>query len=316
MATDRDRAGWQLMAPYWVVITAFVLGSTVVSLSGCADLKPTAIAVAIVTDFSLPQELDTLSITVSQGDIHKGNLLYSLDTNTPGHIALPGTLILNASDNVRDDVSIEISGTLASTLVIRRQAALKFVKGRVILLTLELLKFCSEPTACTASQTCSATGCIPIEVDSNSLPDYVDGTVPQITRDAGVPPDGSLDADGPSADSEPDGPSDGALTDGLDVCVHPVVKKDCTDGWCTIPAGCFTMGSPVEEMCRSDKEIPHSVTLTHSFEIQEKETTQKDYLGLMGANPSTEEDKACGPNCPIHSRHPRHLLYVQHWRVL
>ena len=53
-------------------------------------------------------------------------------------------------------------------------------------------------------------------------------------------------------------------------CVHPKVVKDCKKdsqgvAWCTIPAGCFQMGSPETEKCRGSDETRHRVTLTHKF---------------------------------------------------
>lgn len=271
---------------------AVFIGAVVALIGGCADDKPTAIAVAIATDFEIPKQLDAISITVRQGDAAKGTLLYSLDEKTPGHIGLPGTLVLNANvgENLSENVYIRIDGTLASALVVTRQASLKFVANRVVLLTLELLKSCTEPTSCVSEQTCTARGCASIAVDPHSLPEYTGGSVPQPHTDAGLAPDGP-NTDGPN--------TDGPNTDGPSGCVHPVVQKKCSKGWCTIPAGCFTLGSPADELCRDDGEVPHQVTLTHSFEMQESEVTQKDYLALMGVNPSTAPDQECGPNCPV-----------------
>jgi formylglycine-generating enzyme required for sulfatase activity len=103
------------------------------------------------------------------------------------------------------------------------------------------------------------------------------------------PPDGPL----------PDGPlPDLPTPDQGSTCVHPKVFASCAGGWCTIPAGCFTMGSPTTEPCRSTTtEDQHQVTLTHSFEIQQKEVTQDQFNALMSYNPSFF--KACGSSCPI-----------------
>ena len=55
-------------------------------------------------------------------------------------------------------------------------------------------------------------------------------------------------------------------------CVHPAVTTSCSNGWCTIPKGCFSMGSPTAEICREPqyygKETQHKVTLTHKFLIR------------------------------------------------
>ncbi len=68
-------------------------------------------------------------------------------------------------------------------------------------------------------------------------------------------------------------------------------QKPCEGGgvlgaWQTITHGTFTMGSPEGESCRSTNEESHEVTLTHPFEIQTTEVTQKQFSIVMGYNPS------------------------------
>ena len=54
-----------------------------------------------------------------------------------------------------------------------------------------------------------------------------------------------------------------------------------------IPAGSFTMGSPVGEVGRMFDETPHRVTLTKSYYLGSYEVTQDQYEKVMGSNPST-----------------------------
>ncbi len=53
-----------------------------------------------------------------------------------------------------------------------------------------------------------------------------------------------------------------------------------------IPAGTFTMGSPTDELERSDNETQHQVTLTQPFYIGVFEVTQKQWERVMGTWPS------------------------------
>lgn len=54
-----------------------------------------------------------------------------------------------------------------------------------------------------------------------------------------------------------------------------------------IPPGTFTMGSPTNEVDRSDWEGPQTVvTISRGFWMGKYEVTQGDYLALMGSNPS------------------------------
>ena len=64
-----------------------------------------------------------------------------------------------------------------------------------------------------------------------------------------------------------------------------------------IPAGTFTMGSPVDEPGRSDNEGPrHGVTITEPFYMQQTEVTQAQWEAVMGSNPSYFFE--C-PTCPV-----------------
>ena len=53
-----------------------------------------------------------------------------------------------------------------------------------------------------------------------------------------------------------------------------------------IPAGTFTMGSPMKEVGRSLSETPHEVTISKSCYLGTNEVTQGQYEKVMGDNPS------------------------------
>ncbi len=89
-------------------------------------------------------------------------------------------------------------------------------------------------------------------------------------------------------------------------CQHVPVTEDCKAGWCRIPAGCFVMGSPKDEWGRgANDENQVKVTLTHPFLIQQKETSQADWVALGLKNPSTAPIKpgnsgdCLEPACPV-----------------
>jgi len=70
--------------------------------------------------------------------------------------------------------------------------------------------------------------------------------------------------------------------------------KDCFDcpELVVIPAGSFTMGSDEN----GDEKPPHSVYI-RSFLFGRTEVKQKQWLDVMGSNPS--RFTACGPECPV-----------------
>lgn len=64
-----------------------------------------------------------------------------------------------------------------------------------------------------------------------------------------------------------------------------------------VPAGSFVMGSPETEVRRDKNEIQHQVTLTRGFYLQATETTQQQWMAVMGSNPSHFLN--CGLDCPV-----------------
>ena len=73
-------------------------------------------------------------------------------------------------------------------------------------------------------------------------------------------------------------------------------ERPFTTALVTIPAGRFTMGSPVTEAERGRDESEHAVSLTHAFLLGAHEVTQEEWQGVMGTTPS---HFARCPRCPV-----------------
>lgn len=78
------------------------------------------------------------------------------------------------------------------------------------------------------------------------------------------------------------------LTTGLSLSSFALenVNKEVKMEFVTIQAGSFTMGSPEDEIGRSDNEAQRMVTITKDFEMMTTEVTQKMYFDVTGKNPS------------------------------
>ena len=55
-----------------------------------------------------------------------------------------------------------------------------------------------------------------------------------------------------------------------------------------VPAGKFTMGSPISEPGRTNNELEHEVTISKSFFLGKYEVTQAQWEAIMDDNPSSE----------------------------
>ena len=64
-----------------------------------------------------------------------------------------------------------------------------------------------------------------------------------------------------------------------------------------IPSGTFTLGSPSTEQDRNSQEGPQTqVTISRGFWLSKHETTQEEYLAVMGSNPSAHTTDL---TCPV-----------------
>jgi formylglycine-generating enzyme required for sulfatase activity len=157
--------------------------------------------------------------------------------------------------------------------------------------------------ACSGGRVCHQGECVFIDsgaADGPQADTNPDGPLPDATQpDASAPDNGQPDKglpDGPTPDAvQPDqGPPDGPSPD-----TGVVVPG----AWVTIPpAGTtlpvtFSMGSPTGEPCQDSDEDQHPVTLTHQFEITAHEVTQGVFQAVMGYNPSFFS--SCGSSCPV-----------------
>jgi len=90
-------------------------------------------------------------------------------------------------------------------------------------------------------------------------------------------------------------------------CKHPPVEEHCANGFCTIPPGCFVMGSPECQPRRGALSEPEvQVTLTHRFELGQHEVTQGEWVAAGYRNnvtpPGSGTNNAGGclePSCPV-----------------
>lgn len=91
--------------------------------------------------------------------------------------------------------------------------------------------------------------------------------------------------------------SDSAADTSTDVQTTEPYTNSLGMTFAAIPSGTFTMGSPTGEPGRQDDEIQHQVTLTQPFYMQTTETTQAQWVAVMGSNPSGFD--TCGADCPV-----------------
>jgi formylglycine-generating enzyme required for sulfatase activity len=67
---------------------------------------------------------------------------------------------------------------------------------------------------------------------------------------------------------------------------YRVVNRDVPSTMVWIPPGTFTMGSPMTEALHDSDETPHQVTISRGFWMGRHEVTQREYVDVIGANPS------------------------------
>lgn len=92
-------------------------------------------------------------------------------------------------------------------------------------------------------------------------------------------------------------------------CKPTAVEPKCTNGFCTIPPGCFVAGAPECQAVRGAHSEPEvQVTLTHTFEMAQHEVTQAEWVAQGLPNRATPPSYDAGalsaygsclePRCP------------------
>ena len=77
---------------------------------------------------------------------------------------------------------------------------------------------------------------------------------------------------------------------------YRAIQFDAPTNLVFIPPGTFRMGSPTNELDRSDQEGPQTaVTISRGFWMGKYEVTQGEYLAVMGSNPSIFKDDTNRP---------------------
>lgn len=178
-------------------------------LGGCETL--TEIVVSIDTDMKIPAELDAVGF---QADYIQGPdnstvafKTWEVDLNRPNAIKLPTTIGLLPGESLDTPILITVSGYRLGEVKLDRKAKLTFVEGRVLLLTMFLLRCCLHKD-CPEGQTCGEAGCEPVEKDSSKLPSYgpdaafkgVGDAMTDIAVDSTVPDPDTLAPDGGGPD--------------------------------------------------------------------------------------------------------------------
>ena len=214
MKMTRRRAQWALLA---------------LLVAGCSGDKVTEIVVGIATNLTVPKELDELDFRVDREGQQKVSKTYLLDPVQPGYMELPGTVSLVADDRPEIAILVTVTGKHKGKVVVIRQASLAFVKDKSLLLKMDLLRSCAHrATPCKSGQTCTEQGCVALEVDPNSLPEY-DRDRAFASPEAGkITPDHGIDA-GPPDKQIPDKPmADKQIAD-KPVADKPVADKPIAD---------------------------------------------------------------------------------------
>lgn len=173
--------------------------------AGCTD-SPHGIIIAIATDMPVPMTLETVKVTIDHPSHDRKVMTYNLDPAKERPNILPGTTPrIDPGEDPKDRVTITVSGIKGSATVVQRRARTWFLPGKLLLLRMHLLGQCVAPSpACTAAQTCTEDGCVGIDIDPATLPDFDQKT-------ALTGPEAGIDV-GLDSDAIPDGPAGDKLS--------------------------------------------------------------------------------------------------------
>lgn len=160
---------------------AMILGGA--ALAGCSG--PSELMIAVQTDLSLPEDIDTIQLEVLRGnEVRFQNFFEKLGTSEAS-ARLPLTLGAYTEDEPGVAVRVRAvarAGGQQGAVRILREVETTIPEERVALLRVPLHFLCDgsgvqqgfdvKNTVCAEGETCVAGACAKIGVDSSALPDY------------------------------------------------------------------------------------------------------------------------------------------------
>jgi len=202
--------------------------------AGCGG-GATEIIVAVDSDLSVPDELDQLRIEVTSPE---GEMRGSIADLGPGQAPLPRTLGLVHEHGPLGPFTIRAVGLLDMGIVVEQRAVTSFLRGKRLLLEMELLEVC-DGVPCGGEATCIAGACGSAAIDPGTLPPW-DGPLVRSDggqrRDAGGADAGVMCGAGTAdCDGRPDNGCETDITtrDHCGDCTTVCRGSDrCTDGMC------------------------------------------------------------------------------------
>ena len=206
--------------------------SVLLGVSACPSEHPTQIVLAVGSDLAIPQQIDSLRI-VADNAAQSFERRYSLDPRAVAAVRLPASLAFSPGKAEDAVLMLRVEGLLGEATAVVRRASVGWLEGRQLLLRIDLLRECAfDGDSCSDEQTCSAAGCVAVDIDPRTLPSYTEEVALRPLPDGGTPIDDSGPADAGMAEDSagpPDAPtSDGSATDGG----GPPTSFCSVDRWC------------------------------------------------------------------------------------
>lgn len=159
------------------------------SAMGCTPEADGQLMLAVQTDMSLPKDIDAIRIEVFNEGVPKFRKDYERLGTFDGEIRLPGTLALIAPDKPDSAITVSVSARMGGAngkVRVLRQVVTTVPQDRIASLQIPLRFVCDGSgedengeavSTCPEGQTCIAGSCADREIDSSTLPDYVEEDV-------------------------------------------------------------------------------------------------------------------------------------------
>ncbi len=206
----------------------FFLATLFVLFTGCGG-DVTEVLIVTDSDMPVPGGLDSLETTVTSPDGEVQRAVADL-TDTP----FPRRLSVLHDEGALGPFEVVVSGRLMGAPLVSRRARFEFVPGESRVLVMHLVSSCIT-TSCPGDQTCTETGCRPVDVPPSELTPWtgenptLGGTSPDGgTPDSGTPDSGMPDSSTPDACSPTpeqcngvDDDCDGMVDEDFDLMTDP-----------------------------------------------------------------------------------------------
>jgi sugar lactone lactonase YvrE len=162
----------------WLIVVGLCAAS-------CSPSR-TEILIGVATDLSAPDIIDRVQLSARREGVEVLRHDWDISGIPAQPFELPGSFGIYSTDGSEPTVQVDVRGFFGNQEIVRRTSILSLIREKTLFLRMGLVNRCMNRSDCPAGRTCVEGRCVPEQVESPTLPAYVDGMERTVTCNSGT----------------------------------------------------------------------------------------------------------------------------------